>query len=53
MTKKPDWEIYRNLLRWQAEKLRTLAQDIRDPKVRDRFEQLALDIGGEGQNYLN
>ena len=53
MTKKPDWVFYSNRLRGQAEKLQTLARDIRDPKVRDRFEQLALDIQGEGQNPLN
>ncbi len=52
MTKKFEWEIYRTLLQRQAEQLRNIARDLRDPNLRDQFERLALDITGgtEGQN---
>jgi hypothetical protein len=45
-------ELYRTLLQQQAEQLRNIAQNLRDPKLRDQFERLALDIAGgtEGQN---
>jgi hypothetical protein len=44
-------EIYRTLLRRQAEQLRTVARNLRNPNLRDQFERLALDIAGgtEGQ----
>jgi hypothetical protein len=49
MTKKS--EIYRTLLRRQAEQLQKIARSFRDPRVRDRVERLALDIvgGNDGQ----
>jgi hypothetical protein len=45
-------ELYRTLLLRQAEQLRNIARDLRDPKLRDQFERLALDIasGTEGQS---
>jgi hypothetical protein len=45
-------EIYRTLLRRQAEQLRNIARDLRNPNLRDQFERLALEIAGgtEGQN---
>jgi hypothetical protein len=41
MTKKS--EIYRTLLRRQAEQLQKIARSFRDPRVRDRVERLALE----------
>jgi hypothetical protein len=45
-------ELYRSLLKRQAEQLRNIARDLRDPNLRDLFERLGLDIAGgtEGQN---
>jgi hypothetical protein len=42
MTKKS--EIYRTLRRRQAEQLQRIAKSLRDSRVRDRVERLALDI---------
>jgi hypothetical protein len=49
MGRPSEGEGYRKQLRQQAEQLLDLARNLRDPKLRERAEQLALDIAAEAE----
>jgi hypothetical protein len=51
-------EIYRTLLKRQAEQVRNIGRNLRNPHLREQFEMLALDIAGgteglEQQDNMN